>query len=335
MGPRIMAREDHDVQRNTIIAVTAAIVAAVVAFLVWQHIASLGDRLTGLSGQIQDLGNQVVTAEERAASAEARAEKAEREAGAAAQSAAKASEREKESTEQARQAETAREQAEVARKQAEERERRAAEESKAAELLAQTSEAERKAAEARELAAEKERAAAQQAAEAARAEAERAEAEKEELKRRLEVELDRMQRALGRIADTRRTALGVVMTLDSSQIEFDFNKADIRPKNREVLSRIAGVLLTFENYGVQVFGHTDNVGSVEYNKALSEKRAAAVRDYLVTAGINKDVMSTMGLGKSSPLVEGTDPESRQRNRRVELAIVFSDGEFEAVEDEEP
>ncbi|MEM7354177.1 MAG: OmpA family protein, partial [Acidobacteriota bacterium] len=114
----------------------------------------------------------------------------------------------------------------------------------------------------------------------------------------------------------------------------DFNKATLRPQNREILSRIAGVLLTSRDYGVQVFGHTDDVGSVEYNQQLSEQRAATVRDYLVEAGIDSAVLSTTGLGKTSPLVEGTDPESRQRNRRVELAIVFSEGDFEVVDTEQ-
>jgi len=117
--------------------------------------------------------------------------------------------------------------------------------------------------------------------------------------------------------------------------EFDFDKAELRPKNREVLSQIAGVLLTFENYGLQIFGHTDDVGSEGYNQELSKHRAQAVRDYLVEAGVDPDVVTITGMGKSSPLVEGTDPESRQRNRRVELAIVFSEGEFEAVQDQEP
>ncbi len=314
-------------QRNTIIAVTAAIVVALVAFLAWRHVAELGDQVAGLSGKVEDLGTQVVTAEGRAAEAESRAEQAERQAGAAAQSAAEAAEREQESAEQARDSE-------AARQQAEERERRAAAERAEAELLAQAAEAERQQAEARELAAEQQRAEAQQAAEVARAEAERVGAETEEPKRRLERARDRMPEALGRIANTRRTALGLVMTLDSSQIEFDFNKAHLRPENREVLSRITGVLLTFENYGVQVFGHTDDVGTVEYNQKLSEQRAAAVRDYLVEAGIDPEVMSTLGMGKSSPVVEGTDPESRQRNRRVELAIVFSEGEYEAVPEED-
>ncbi len=319
--------EDTEVQRNTIIAGAAAIAVAIVGFLVWQHVAELGDRLSDLGGQVEDLGKRALTAEERAAEAEAKAGQAEREAAAAAQSAAVASERERESAEQARKSE-------AARKAAEERERQAAVQRKEAKLLAEASAAAREEAEKRELEAETERAAAQQAAEAARAETRRAEAEKEELERRLEEKLDRMQRALGRIADTRRTALGLVMTLDSSQIEFDFDKADLRPENREILSRITGVLLTFENYGIQVFGHTDDVGTVEYNQKLSERRAAAVREYLVTTGISPEVMTTMGMGKSSPLVEGTDPAARQRNRRVELAIVFSEGEFEAVAAEE-
>lgn len=322
-------RSDFGVQRNTIIAGAAAILVAVIAFLVWRHVSDLGDRLVGLSGQVEELGNQVVVAEKRATEAETKAQAAQREAGSAAKSAAEAAAREQESAEQAKQSEAARKQSEAARKQAEQREQRAAAEQQEAELLAQAAEAERKQAEARELEAEKERAEAQRMAETARAEAEQAEAEKQELKRRLETELNRMERALGRIADTRRTALGVVMTLDSSQIEFDFNKANLRPQNREVLSRIAGVLLTFDDYGLQVFGHTDDVGSVEYNQQLSEQRAGAVREYLAEVGVSPEVMTITGMGKSSPLEEGTDPESRQRNRRVELAIVFSEGEYEA------
>ncbi len=322
--------EEFNVQRNTIIAGAAAIVVAIVAFLVWQHMAELGDRLSDLGGQVEDLSKRAVTAEERAVEAEAKAGQAEREAAAAAESAEAAAQRELESADQARKSE-------AARAAAEERERLAAAQRREAKLLAEASAAARAEAEERELAAEKKRVEAQQAAATARAEtqraeaeAERAEAEKEQLKQRLEEQLDRMQRALGHIADTRRTALGLVMTLDSSQIEFDFDKADLRPRNREILSRVTGVLLTFENYGIQVFGHTDDVGTVDYNKNLSQRRAAAVREYLAASGIAPEVMTIMGMGKSSPLVQGTDPASRQRNRRVELAIVFSEGEYEAM-----
>ena len=142
--------------------------------------------------------------------------------------------------------------------------------------------------------------------------------------------MDRMKGALDQVAGTRRTALGLVLTLDGSQIEFDTDKADLRPENREVLARIVGVLLTFRNYSIQIFGHTDDVGTEDYNLGLSKRRADSVRDYLVASGVNKDVLTTKGVGEGSPLVNKTDAASRQRNRRVELAIVFSEGEYEAI-----
>ncbi|MCG6921791.1 MAG: OmpA family protein, partial [Acidobacteria bacterium] len=87
------------------------------------------------------------------------------------------------------------------------------------------------------------------------------------------------------------------------------------------LSRIAGILLTSSDYTVSVNGHTDDVGTVEYNQKLSERRAEAVRDYLVEAGVPEGILSVTGHGKSRPLVPGTSEEARARNRRVELGIV--------------
>ncbi len=323
-------------QRNTIIAITTAtaVLLAGLGFLVWKHVTDLGDQLTRLSHQVDDLGSQVVTAEERATLAEERAARSEQQASAAAESAEEAMAREEQSAEEARQSAEEARAAATARTQAEEEARLAAAARTAAEQQALESEIARGAAEEKLSAAEEESAEALQKAATAREEARRARAEAEELKRKREEDLNRLQGALSRIAETRRTALGVVLNLDSSQIEFDFNKADLRPANRELLSRIAGVLLTFENYGIQVFGHTDNIGSADYNPRPSEQRAQVVRDYLAEAGIDPDVMSTMGLGKSSPLVEASDPESRQRNRRVEVAIVFSEGDFEAITPED-
>ena len=163
---------------------------------------------------------------------------------------------------------------------------------------------------------------------AARAEQEAQEARERlvEIREQRERDLDRLERSLSRIAETRRTALGMVMNLGDS-IEFDFDKADLRPQNREVLSRIAGVLLTAEGFGIQVYGHTDDVGSAEYNQELSERRADAVRRYLIEAGVPEDKIQSKGFGKAAPLVEGTDPASRQRNRRVEIAVVETSGEM--------
>jgi outer membrane protein OmpA-like peptidoglycan-associated protein len=126
---------------------------------------------------------------------------------------------------------------------------------------------------------------------------------------------------LNRIASTRRTKSGLLMSLGSDTINFDFDKAELRPEERELLSRIAGILLTSSGYRVQVFGHTDDIGTDQYNQTLSERRAVAVRDYLVKAGIDPAIISTKGFGKSNPLVKGTSEADRAKNRRVEIGII--------------
>ncbi len=136
-------------------------------------------------------------------------------------------------------------------------------------------------------------------------------------------EMDRLQTALSRIAETRRTALGVVMNLDSSAIQFEFDRASLRQENRELLSRVAGILLTSSDYRVQIFGHTDDVGTEQYNQELSERRAAAVRDYLIQVGIAPEIITSKGMGKSSPRVPEKTVVARARNRRVELAVIDS------------
>jgi outer membrane protein OmpA-like peptidoglycan-associated protein len=136
-----------------------------------------------------------------------------------------------------------------------------------------------------------------------------------------QAEIDRLERALGGVADIRRTPAGLVMSLGSDAIGFDFDDAGLRPTERELLSRIAGVLLTAQGFSVFVYGHTDDVGTDAYNLTLSQRRAEAVRAYLVEAGIDPAIIEAQGFGKSSPRVQGTSAEVRARNRRVEIGIV--------------
>ena len=163
--------------------------------------------------------------------------------------------------------------------------------------------------------------AAQEETRAAQEDARAAREESERIRREREAELNRLHEVLSGIVETRRTALGVVMNLGSDAVEFDFDKATLRPENRELLSRIAGVLLTSKGYRVQIHGHTDDIGSSEYNQRLSERRADAVRNYLVDAGIDPGIVSTKGHGKTSPVVPGTTPRARAKNRRVEIGII--------------
>jgi outer membrane protein OmpA-like peptidoglycan-associated protein len=155
----------------------------------------------------------------------------------------------------------------------------------------------------------------------ARVEADQARAEAARVRAQAEAEVNRLEEALGLIAETRRTALGVVMNLGGDHLKFEFDKAELRPTDRELLSRIAGVLLSSRDYSISVNGHTDDVGSDEYNQTLSERRAQAVRDYLVEAGLSPEILTVVGHGKARPLVEGTSDAARARNRRVELGIV--------------
>ena len=111
------------------------------------------------------------------------------------------------------------------------------------------------------------------------------------------------------------------MNLGNDFIQFDFDKATLRPEDREILATIAGVLLTSRQYRIQIYGHTDDIGSEEHNLDLSERRAQAVHDYLIDAGIDPGIITTKGFGKSNPLIEGTSPEVRQKNRRVEIGII--------------
>ena len=153
----------------------------------------------------------------------------------------------------------------------------------------------------------------------------------QELKQARERELDRMQRALAAIVETERTPLGMVMRLGEDSLQFGFDKAAIREQDKELLSRIAGVLLASHGYRLGIYGHTDDQGPAAYNKQLSLRRAEAVRKYFVDAGVPADIMTSQGLGESSPRVKGASESARQKNRRVEIGLVDTVITYEADE----
>jgi outer membrane protein OmpA-like peptidoglycan-associated protein len=164
---------------------------------------------------------------------------------------------------------------------------------------------------------------AMEAAAAAKLQADEAEKKAEEYRKQREEELQQLQQVLGQIAETHRTTLGLVMTLGEKSIRFDFDKATIEPQYRDILNRIAGVLMTLQGYSIYVYGYTDDVGTQDYNLKLSARRAQAVRDALVQAGINKGLITTKGFGKSDPRVKDDTSQARAANRRVEIGIVDS------------
>jgi OOP family OmpA-OmpF porin len=103
------------------------------------------------------------------------------------------------------------------------------------------------------------------------------------------------------------------------QIEFDFNKAQVRPEYHARLKEAAEFVNRYPDTKFLLAGHTDSIGSESYNKGLSEKRAAAVKKYLVEEfGIAAHLLYPRGYGESRPVADNTLEAGRQQNRRVEI-----------------
>jgi OOP family OmpA-OmpF porin len=102
-------------------------------------------------------------------------------------------------------------------------------------------------------------------------------------------------------------------------VQFDLDKADIRPDAAVILDEAASQLAG-KTARVAVQGHTDSTGSDAYNQTLSERRANSVRDYLVSKGIEASRLTASGFGESQPVADNATAEGRALNRRVELKV---------------
>ncbi|HOV83490.1 MAG TPA: DUF5723 family protein [Paludibacteraceae bacterium] len=106
----------------------------------------------------------------------------------------------------------------------------------------------------------------------------------------------------------------------SHKIQFESGKATLKPSSYPVLDQIAKILIENPTYKIEVQGHTDNVGKPEKNLELSEKRALAVKEYLVSKGVEESRISTKGYGDTVPIASNSTATGRAQNRRVELII---------------
>jgi outer membrane protein OmpA-like peptidoglycan-associated protein len=127
------------------------------------------------------------------------------------------------------------------------------------------------------------------------------------------------QAALAKLAAVKDEPRGMVITLSGSVL-FASNRAVLLPEARTRLDQVAEVLLTTRERNLTVEGYTDSQGSVNYNLDLSQRRADAVRSYLVERGYQGDLIQAHGLGKGSPVADNSSPEGRANNRRVEIII---------------
>jgi len=103
-------------------------------------------------------------------------------------------------------------------------------------------------------------------------------------------------------------------------VNFDFNKATLRPEAYPILDNAAEILLTHPDVSVEIYGHTDQVGSDKYNFKLSLQRAESVKKYLIAKGVDAGRLNTAGKGKRELLFNEKDPTSRFYNRRIEIRV---------------
>jgi OOP family OmpA-OmpF porin len=102
---------------------------------------------------------------------------------------------------------------------------------------------------------------------------------------------------------------------------FDFDKAILKPEGKAKLDDLVGKLKGIKLEVLIVVGHTDSIGSHDYNLKLSVSRSAAVRDYLVAKNIRKNDVYTEGRGKTQPIADNNTSDGRAKNRRVEIEVV--------------
>jgi outer membrane protein OmpA-like peptidoglycan-associated protein len=120
------------------------------------------------------------------------------------------------------------------------------------------------------------------------------------------------------ILQTTETARGLIVNM--SDVLFDTARYTLKPGAREKLAKVSGIILGHPGLKIEVEGHTDSVGGDEYNMKLSENRANAVREFLVSQGLRPDGITAQGFGKTKPVADNGTAAGRQMNRRVELVV---------------
>ncbi|HEU4365319.1 MAG TPA: OmpA family protein [Candidatus Krumholzibacteria bacterium] len=139
-----------------------------------------------------------------------------------------------------------------------------------------------------------------------------------EAKTRQDELYDALSHMEGKFASIRRDARGTIVSL--ADILFDFDKATLRRDVEFNLVKIATILNQFGEMKILIEGHTDAIGTDEYNLGLSQRRAQAVHDFLVSQDVKAERLSFEGYGESRPVADNDTDEGRQKNRRVDLVI---------------
>ncbi|WP_395062034.1 OmpA family protein [Flavobacterium sp.] len=121
-------------------------------------------------------------------------------------------------------------------------------------------------------------------------------------------------------ATVERVGEGIKLTLGENSVRFDTNKSTLTSTAKANLDRLVPVFQSYADTDIVIYGYTDSSGKVEYNQTLSEQRAASVKTYLASKGLNTSRFNTTGMGIADPIATNETAQGKSQNRRVEFAI---------------
>ncbi|MGZ5197977.1 MAG: OmpA family protein [Kaistella sp.] len=125
-------------------------------------------------------------------------------------------------------------------------------------------------------------------------------------------------------AEVERVGEGIKVTMKENMVNFGFDSSELTSAAKMNLDKLAEVLKNNLDTNINIYGHTDSKGTDAYNLSLSERRAAAVKSYLISQGVSATRMMTMGVGEKEPVASNSTDAGRAENRRVEFAITANE-----------
>ncbi len=134
-------------------------------------------------------------------------------------------------------------------------------------------------------------------------------------------------------AQVERIGEGIRLVLGENAVRFDTNKSSLTATAKANLDKLVPVFQSYADTDIIIYGYTDSTGAVEYNQKLSEQRAASVKTYLASKGLNVSRFTSKGMGVSDPIASNETAEGKAQNRRVEFAITANEKMIEDAKKE--
>ena len=125
-------------------------------------------------------------------------------------------------------------------------------------------------------------------------------------------------------AQVERVGEGIRLVLGENAVRFDTSKSTLTAAAKANLDKLVPVFQSYADTDIVIYGYTDSSGKIEFNQTLSEQRAASVKAYLASKGLNTARFTTTGLGIADPIATNETAEGKSKNRRVEFAITAND-----------